>query len=887
MLLILLFVVGVAYGEVEESSSSIYNKSSDYFYAHDDHSIVAGESWTADIEPHEGKYVFIVIEQMILHQNDNISIISNNETLENINGSHGPFSLFVNNTTVTIRVVASSDKDIERKFKGYYTDAGCVYQMNETLQVLSTPQVYKKDDALKCNFSFPKQSKMFSKLSITFLEFQFNKDEFNVIFNGNKSYSFTGTDMPPEIITNKELMFSFTVKGNDTAKFSPENVLRDSQNIELSATKVSQPLIYGPEAIKGYYPSGEECHWVIKSEKDTTISFKFMEMNLTSRATHITINDGKNKYAPLLFQASSDKMSAKNRYISSSGNYLWISIEQPDESTLVVGNATMHQKGGYKIGSGELAVPVNSTEVVYLLEEENGENIILENHKGNLTANSTILIYDDFSTDSTPIMVLNTSLPNYPIVSSTSRMMVIAENFTGVANYQASFKKVNNDCYKMSTLENGEYSLINNCNSTCKWIVPPAVGDSNSVISLHLHPAMFEQQDFATLCLLNAPHTVITNITSQMTMLPDFYLPSSTGFLLNSVRGNCSSGNMLHGSFEKRKGCNAQHKLKPGSQLSVSSPNFPNTYPLLAHCWTNITTMDSTKNGRFLLTFNKIDLAATHCLRVRGIVGNSSTTMQKYEGSLAVLPGDLILNNSASIEFSAQPCNSTKIQLMPLSTASGFSLNITAADCGDKITKTEGNFSTPGFPKNTNASVCIWILEVSEKNAKSLNIINFTLTKNDSKDFELDIYDGGSIHNGTLKNHSSSPLLSQTNSLIFVYRRRNNTSTAPGILVAFHAQECKDKCQNGRCLHKDWKCNGINECGDNTDEIDCEVAPFITTTTPSPPEEKSYGVSPVAVGLGIPIAFVLGCLAAIYLPPLIRRVRSGQYHQFRDISADA
>ena len=45
---------------------------------------------------------------------------------------------------------------------------------------------------------------------------------------------------------------------------------------------------------------------------------------------------------------------------------------------------------------------------------------------------------------------------------------------------------------------------------------------------------------------------------------------------------------------------------------------------------------------------------------------------------------------------------------------------------------------------------------------------------------------------------------------------------------------CDTLCDNNICMHPDWKCNGVNDCGDFTDERNCASVPI-------PPEVKDSG----------------------------------------------
>ena len=42
-----------------------------------------------------------------------------------------------------------------------------------------------------------------------------------------------------------------------------------------------------------------------------------------------------------------------------------------------------------------------------------------------------------------------------------------------------------------------------------------------------------------------------------------------------------------------------------------------------------------------------------------------------------------------------------------------------------------------------------------------------------------------------------------------------------------NAGSCEFRCANGRCVFHDWRCDGYNDCFDNSDELNCSELHFL------------------------------------------------------------
>ncbi|KAI0241569.1 hypothetical protein LSAT2_023597 [Lamellibrachia satsuma] len=96
--------------------------------------------------------------------------------------------------------------------------------------------------------------------------------------------------------------------------------------------------------------------------------------------------------------------------------------------------------------------------------------------------------------------------------------------------------------------------------------------------------------------------------------------------------------------------------------------------------------------------------------------------------------------------------------------------------------------------------------------------------------------------------------------------------------LTYKTYDCDHVCANGVCMLPDWKCNGIDECGDMSDEKNC--------TQPSP-SKPGHGVSVGVLVAVIFIMFFLGIAVTLLIPIAYRRFRTSRYRELHDMMTPA
>uniref|UniRef100_A0A087X8S5 Suppression of tumorigenicity 14b n=1 Tax=Poecilia formosa TaxID=48698 RepID=A0A087X8S5_POEFO len=153
-----------------------------------------------------------------------------------------------------------------------------------------------------------------------------------------------------------------------------------------------------------------------------------------------------------------------------------------------------------------------------------------------------------------------------------------------------------------------------------------------------------------------------------------------------------------------------------------------------------------------------------------------------------------------------------------------------SGDCGGTLRGERGSFSSPFFPANYPPKAdCSWSLQVPEGRFVKVQFQRFSV----GKDGSPCLHDYVTIDEKRLcgSQSESSVFISQSNKMSVGFRSDRGLVYL-GFSARFEAfvptDPCpgKFRCGTNLCVNTTRRCDGFNDCGDNSDEIDCSCAPM-------------------------------------------------------------
>uniref|UniRef100_T1J660 CUB domain-containing protein n=1 Tax=Strigamia maritima TaxID=126957 RepID=T1J660_STRMM len=626
---------------------------------------------------------------------------------------------------------------------------------------------------------------------------------------------------------------------------------------------------------------GEElnCVWKINTTAGRTLVALFGAQVLNNTLEMIVISDGKNlDTAVKIMELTSESPNTQDNIITAS-NTLWVTYfnfygSEKSNFTLFITT----QRAGSRVNGTKthnITIPTqlkNETQLYEIIVNNNEQVETMFKPSKKTLPDWTLTFYDGFSVNALPLAVVKSESVNNPVVATTNKILVKAERFHDISSGVLDIKSLPTGANFVNQTDAGSLYLTAVEPQVYTWqIKPNSVKkgvEINGVINLKLSKLKLLSNDsLVVLCDDDRDGKAVALFSSSVNSAKVLHIPLKSGAFIkyNSTHKTSNDPDyaILSASYEVLPSCKQDIQLVNYDPQIVSSPGYPNIYPINAACNWNVTV----PKGKLIhIVFNDFNLNEKHPLKV---TSNTSTVLLAYNSTL---PDDLlIVYESANIVW-----NSSRYDEKD-NLGRGFLLSVRMLDCGGNITLEKGNFSTPKVNTSIHCGWAATVPQYTKDKDKKLNVVKFDVEPLTHPN--MIIYNGGSSHSPILGNASKDEL-SLTNTLLFFYtyipknESKKNIHLSDSINVTFTANVCNRTCNASHlCMHDDWICNGVNDCGDNSDEVNC-VHPPPTPPKPTPaPECPGCGAGWIV--LSVIIGLIIGALLAIGIPILYRRFFGG------------
>ncbi|KAG8173794.1 hypothetical protein JTE90_011516 [Oedothorax gibbosus] len=286
-----------------------------------------------------------------------------------------------------------------------------------------------------------------------------------------------------------------------------------------------------------------ECRWVIQHpDSKQVLGIQFVKLLFDSAIDIIAINDGPSELStPLVQVTASSGNLTKYQLVRSTGPFMWVSYKPNTYASELSAIVQAHGQGGHFNGSGSIVMNPDPSDAVFLLEVPENEMILLQfdEKSSNFPAPATLSVYDGF--DKTNLLATLHGKVWYPVISKSSKMMLIASKFDA-GSFKADFKGMPASCLHMSSFTDENYVLSGNCNKTCLWVVPPQ-DQPNSNLVLNLQYLNMNKKDTIKIRKLDAAQTILGDISTGVSHVPQMMVPAEIGALVEIGRAACEKEN--------------------------------------------------------------------------------------------------------------------------------------------------------------------------------------------------------------------------------------------------------------------------------------------------------------------------------------------------------
>ncbi|RWS11391.1 cubilin-like protein [Dinothrombium tinctorium] len=669
------------------------------------------------------------------------------------------------------------------------------------------------------------------------------------------------------------------------------------------------------------------CLKIIESQAGTQgFQFDFGNFLFQNDMDSLTIRNGNRRNASVVVVVNKqNKGSVQNSYHDtiSMGPHLYLTYESPFTSAASAKQSvlqiTSFSYGGYYTEPKPIAListsKPNIIPIVFILNSENNNKAFLQTDgKQKLKVGSLKVFNTDKIAGQEPLAMFNKDdlIPEILASSSNILRLEISNNTL----FSGNLNETKSDLNKIAKANTASFAVDGtlNCGATSSWLIPQYTGTlaNQTIFGLQIsYMILNSSNDMITLTRYDKDKEDILSIhgkdaaNSKSQSFPDFLLFANSSYLLTYSRSKSSCTQtsnivLLQASYLLNHISDYENwvSLSVQQETVVTPDTYPNYYSLRSPLLNKYCVVDnrgcgwlfnSTSELKYFVTFKDLDLAVSHSLKI--VSGQIAGGQEELRAKQA-LPNDNLYKNGLYLKLNV-PFNKS-YSIVDEMSGRGFEANIEAIDCGDFIDGSKNNsLTTPGYPKPIQFKKCIWIIDSKNVPGVHGSVLNFTYTLGDGKNKgNLTIFDTATLRdrryvkiNASLKYNAAS-----VNRTIIVYKNVGKENLMAGINITWKLDPCKHgycKNSNGvRCILDTWLCDGESECGDFSDEVNCnntfcpKPAP-----APSPKTGKSSGVSGwVIVLVIIPLAMVVGAIIAKFGPSAVRRLRGSSYQEFRDFS---